>query len=190
MSGDKGMENKVIGEPKIKEKFYIFFNGKNSEIKIGENVEFHNSRLKLYNNSSIVIKDGGYIRGTLFAHDNSSISIGQRCRINGNLNISALEGTSVIIGDDCLISEAVVKSSDMHSIYDCGSNQRINFAKDVRIGDRVWIGDGVIILKGVKIGNDSIIGARSVVTKDVPSNVIVAGNPARIIKTNVYWFKK
>ncbi len=55
------------------------------------------------------------------------------------------------------------------------------------IGNHVWIGENALILKGVKIGDNSIVGAGSVVTKDVPNNSIVAGNPARIIKNNINW---
>lgn len=183
-------KNSIVGAPVNKDKYAVFFNGENSRVKIGRNVNFNNCRLKLFNDSEIEIGDGGYLTGTFFAHNKSKIVIGDRCRVNGKMNISAYEGANVKLGEDCLVSDVTIKASDMHAIYDLETNERINPAKDVVIGDRVWIGDGVIILKGVKIGHDSIIGARSVVTKNVPSNVIVAGNPAKIIKTNVYWFKK
>jgi len=81
-------------------------------------------------------------------------------------------GNKTLIGDQTLILD-----SNWHGID--GNNVE---SGAVEIGDHVWIGERVIILKGVTIGDDSIIGAGSVVTKDVSKNVIVAGNPAKYIR--------
>ena len=62
-------------------------------------------------------------------------------------------------------------------------NSGVEYALEIKVGSNVWFGGNVTVLSGVTIGDNSIIGAGSVVTKDVPSNVIVAGNPAKIIKT-------
>jgi hypothetical protein len=75
---------------------------------------------------------------------------------------------------------AYVTDCDWHGIYD--RTERDTQAYPVHIGNNVWVGDHATVLKGVSIGDNSIVAACSVVTKDVPPNVIVAGNPARIVK--------
>lgn len=76
-------------------------------------------------------------------------------------------------------------TSDGHPIYQ--NDKRINYEKDVIINNNVWIADNVTILKGVTINSDSVVGINSVVIKDIPSNCIVAGNPATVIKQNIVW---
>ena len=78
-----------------------------------------------------------------------------------------------------------LRTGDSHSIIDNDTKKRINYAQDIIVGNHVWIGKHSIILKGVTIGNNSIVGTRSLVTKSVPNNSIVAGIPAKILKDNV-----
>lgn len=107
------------------------------------------------------------------------IRIGAQVLITPGVRISASD--SIEIGDDCMIaSGAYITDSDWHGIYD--RIARNPETTPVRIGNNVWIGDGAIVLKGVTIGDNSIVGAGSVVARDVPANVVVAGNPARIVK--------
>ena len=79
-----------------------------------------------------------------------------------------------------LANGAYVTDSDWHTIYD--RMVRNETPAPVHIGNNVWLGDGSCVLKGVTIGDNSVIGARAVVTKDVPSGVVAAGNPCRGIK--------
>jgi len=98
-----------------------------------------------------------------------------------NLNLDRLNHRGIHIGKNTLIaSQATVMSHD-HVKRVNGMPMMI----DTFIGERCLIGIGAMIMPGVKIGNEVIIGAGSVVTKDVPSNCIVAGNPAKIIKTGI-----
>lgn len=102
--------------------------------------------------------------------------------INHNLNLSCFE--KITIGEGVVISENVtVRDSDDHEII--GSTKPMTMP--IVIGDHVWIGMNVTVLKGVKIGDGSIIAAGAVVTRDVPENCLVAGVPARIVKTDVQW---
>lgn len=88
------------------------------------------------------------------------------------------------IGEDVIFGPGVIlRDSDSHQIV--GTNS----TSPIIIGDHVWVGTRAIILKGVTIGNGAIIAAGTVVTKDVPNNCLVAGNPARIIKDNIVWEK-
>ena len=111
--------------------------------------------------------------------DNSYIEIGDNCFINNSANIIAEKKKIIIIGINFQVLD-----SDFHDL-----NPKNRFGgkniirKDVIINENVFIGNNVTILKGVNIGKNSVIGNNSVVTKDVQDNVIVAGNPAKVIKT-------
>lgn len=107
---------------------------------------------------------------------------------NGHAVVKLSEQTNVTIGKDCLFASGLyMTTTDWHSIIDIESGKRINPSKSISIGDHVWLAEDVKILKGAMIGHDSIIGAGSVVTGYIPSNVVAVGVPARIIKTGVTW---
>ena len=87
----------------------------------------------------------------------------------------------ISIGHSCMIAHgAYISDADWHDIYDRA--EPVGKTKPIIIEDNVWIGDSAIICKGVKIGRNSIIGAGSVVTKNVPQNCVYAGNPAVLVK--------
>jgi maltose O-acetyltransferase len=108
------------------------------------------------------------------------ISVGRRFFANFNLTI--LDEASVTIGDDCFIGPNVSIYTACHSTDPVERNTRMEWAEPVTIGDNVWIGGSVTILPGVTIGNNVTIGAGSVVTKDIPDNVVAVGNPCKVIK--------
>ena len=93
-----------------------------------------------------------------------------------------LDVVPVTIGDRTLVGPNVQFYPATHPIDSKTRGELWEFGKEIHVGSDVWIAGGSIICPGVKIGNRAIIGAGSVVTKDVPDDVIVAGNPARIIK--------
>ena len=84
----------------------------------------------------------------------------------------------ITIDDDAMIAANVQLISNNHDLYD----HAVLTCKPVHIGRNVWIGAGATILPGVTIGENSVVGAASVVTKDVPANVVVVGSPAKIVK--------
>lgn len=128
---------------------------------------------------------GGSLR---FEDDNCKIIIGDNTSV-GSAHISATEpDKSIIIGSDCLFSYNIeLRTGDSHSIIDLNTDKRINYAKDIVIGNHVWIGALSIILKGVQIGDNSIIGTNSLVTSIIPGNSLAVGVPARVVKENVGW---
>ncbi|MPM51285.1 2,3,4,5-tetrahydropyridine-2,6-dicarboxylate N-acetyltransferase [bioreactor metagenome] len=122
--------------------------------------------------------------------DNSKkLLIGKNCKLGDNVHIVANQ--KVIIGDNCLMASKIFISDTSHGDYSDNSNdsfphippdKRTLYTKPVSIGNNVWIGENVCILLGVSIGDGCIIGANSVVNRDVPDNCIVAGSPAKAIK--------
>jgi acetyltransferase-like isoleucine patch superfamily enzyme len=116
-------------------------------------------------------------RSWFHVHEGATIAIGARSFINSGVMIDA--ASSVMIGERCLIGDAVViQDSNYHEI-DEGAGVKV---APVSIGDNVWIARGAIILPGVAIGDHSVIGAGSVVTRNVPARVVAAGNPARVLR--------
>ena len=109
------------------------------------------------------------------------ISVGRRFFANFHLTI--LDEARVTIGDDCFIGPNVSIYTACHSTDPVERNSRREWAEPVTIGDNVWIGGSVTILPGVTIGNNVTIGAGSVVTKDIPDNVVAVGNPCRVVRS-------
>lgn len=107
------------------------------------------------------------------------IDMGNYCLICPAVRISS--GCSITVGDSCMFANgAFVTDADWHGIYD--RSLSVGKAQPVTLGNNVWIGDSAIVCKGVTIGDNSIIGAGSVVLRDIPANVIAAGNPAVVVK--------
>lgn len=103
-------------------------------------------------------------------------------RFFANFNFTVLDEARVTIGDDCFIGPNVSIYTACHSTDPVERNTRREWAEPVTIGDNVWIGGSVTILPGVTIGSNVTIGAGSVVTKDIPDNVVAVGNPCKVIK--------
>lgn len=99
-----------------------------------------------------------------------------------NFNFTVLDEAEVNIGDNAFIGPNVSIYTACHPLDAETRNTAVEWAEPVTIGNNVWIGGSATILPGVTIGDNVVVGAGSVVTKDIPSDVVVAGNPARIIK--------
>ena len=108
------------------------------------------------------------------------VSLGKRVYIN--INCTLLDGGLITIGDDCLIGPNVQILTINHAMSPKERQDKKNYAEDVSIADNVWIGAGAIILPGVSIATGAVIGAGSVVNKDVQTNCLYAGNPAKKIR--------
>ena len=124
------------------------------------------------------IDDSVEVLTPFFTDFGRNIKFGKNVFIN--INATILDRGGVEIGDNVLFAPNVSIITTNHPIDP--KERRSTQSFPIKIGNNVWIGTGVIILPNVTVGENSIIGAGAVVTKDVPANVVVVGNPARIIK--------
>ena len=170
----KALSNCAVIKPKLKILDKITTNNKKK------------SQIKIDSNTTV-------ISAKIFAFNKGKISIGKNSYIGINCQIDACK--EVKIGNYCMISNNVTIQD--HNSHPIKKNERrkqlLNLQKfptdvyesdidKILIGNDVWIGTDSMILKGVKIGNGSIVAAKAIVTKNVPPNCIVAGNPAKIVK--------
>ncbi len=126
------------------------------------------------------IGEGTEIRPPLYVDYGSHIRIGARCFVN--FGLVAMDAAAVTIGNDAQIGPHVQLLTPTHPIEPGPRRAKWEAAKPITIADNVWLGGGVIVLAGVTIGTNTVVGAGSVVTRDLPANVVAVGNPARIIR--------
>ena len=166
--------------------------GSNNAITVGEKSFISNSNVLIKgSNNKIVIGANGFINGlslTLEGNFNH-VFIGNNVFILDDTRMIVVDGSSLSLGNGCMLSDRIdIRTTDNHSIIDRTTGERINFEEDITIGDNVWIGTGVNVLKGTYLPTGTIIGARSVVTRRFEKeNCIIVGNPAKQIKENVSW---
>lgn len=170
--------------------FNVKFYGSHNSIEIEEGVRLRNCLIQVFsdNNQIRIGHDCCGQRLNIWISDGGNIDIGHNSWFTGSIHIACIEGKNVIIGDKCLFSDGItIRSGDSHSVLNL-SGDRINASKDICIGNHVWVGQDVKILKGSTIGNDCIIGTGSIITgKNFNSNCAIAGNPAKVIKEQVTW---
>jgi acetyltransferase-like isoleucine patch superfamily enzyme len=164
------------------------------------------------NNNRIIIGRGAILSKTriFMKGDFHTLEIGENCRCEGgsfhfedqgciiHLGKSVILATAhlavtepgrrILIGNDCIFGNGLeIRTGDSHSIVDIATGKRINFAKDVTIGNHVWVGAHAKLLKGTVIGDGSIVGTGSIVSGRIGSNRIVSGAPAITLMSNVTW---
>lgn len=151
----------------------------------------HRCRYKKYFNiSGYNIKSSNFFRGEWsFIYGEGKLEIGNGCYSGSRLGIYVADGYKCIIGDNTAISHNVRIYTSNRNPDDIIKNKCVISLKygDVIIGENCWIGANVFINQGVKIGNNVVIGANAVVTRNIPSNSIAVGAPAKVIK--IYEFE-
>lgn len=156
--------------------------------RVGEigQIKYDRCYVRLESKSKLEIKGHFTIfpGGRIIIGPNAKVELGNNSFISLNTKIICKD--YIKIGDNCAISwDCLIMDTDFHNII---QNNNLNKeTKPILIGDDVWIGSKVTILKGVSIGDGAVIASNSVVTKNVPPRCIVAGNPAKIIRENVQW---
>ena len=102
--------------------------------------------------------------------------------IYANSNLTVVDDGHVYVGDQVMFGPNVTIATAGHPVDPALRARGLQYNTDVHIGENVWIGAGVVIMPGVRIGKNSVIGGGSIVTKDVPENVVAVGNPCRVLR--------
>ena len=121
-----------------------------------------------------------YITAPFWCDYGFNIEVGENFYTNHNCVI--LDGAKVTFGDNVFIAPNCVFSTAGHPLDTQQRNQGLEYAYPITVGDNVWFGASVTVLPGVTIGSDTVIGAGSVVNKDIPSGVVAVGNPCRVMR--------
>ena len=124
--------------------------------------------------------EGAFINPPFYCDYGSHIEAGKN--FFANYNCTIIDVAKVTIGDNCQMAPNVAIYTAGHPLHPVSRNSMYEYGISVSIGDNVWIGGNTVILPGVHIGSNTVIGAGSVVTKDIPDWVVAAGNPCRVIK--------
>lgn len=153
----------------------------------------YEKRTKLLKEMFAEIGEGCYIEPPFHANWG-----GRHCHfgknVYANFNLTCVDDTHIYVGDYTMFGPNVTLATPGHPILPELREKAYQFNMPIHIGKNCWLGAGVIVLPGVTIGDNSVIGAGSVVTKDVPANVVAVGNPCRVIREigehdREYYFK-
>lgn len=169
----------------------IDIDGNNNTVIIDKNCQLNNLKIHIRGNENhLVLNQSVKFNGLLWLTGNKGkIDIGAGTTTEENVTLQISEDNlSIQVGVDCMFSSNIhVWTQDWHHIYDLDGNL-INESKSVIIKNHVWIGYDSKILKGVTIGSNNIIGTGAIVTKSYEEeNVVIVGNPARIVKKGIIW---
>lgn len=170
---DGGLYNDAWGNqieffPDIEDSVTISFLGGHNLIQLGKGVSVGKLDIQCGRNSLCSIGDGTEIEEAKMIITDGKIEIGQ----------------------DCLLSTSVIlRNHDKHHIFDKVTGKRLNYAGNMKIGNHVWLCHGVTLLGSAAIGDNSIVGTMAVTSSSFPKEVIIAGNPAKVIREQVCWSK-
>lgn len=170
----------------------IYNRGNNNSIISGHHVVLENCHFSFQgDNHKMVFGDNIHLKNVSFYFEKrgSEINIGKGTWIGPNCSLSAMDNTRILVGEGTLFARnCVVRTSDSHIIKD-EQGHIINTPTDIVIGNKVWLGENVFVLKGSVIPDGCIVGARSVVTSSLKSDErsIIVGQPAKVIKKNISW---
>lgn len=187
---DKGSGN-IIKVPQEFEtcNFYLRIDGNNNHVEFAVPISTNpHAQIEIHlmgNGNSIVVGSIYAYELKVHAIDELSLRIGDGTNMNGAY-IATNEASSVSIGEKCLLARDVrIYPTDFHKIFSNGS--RINGPRPIVIGDNVWLGESVKILKGATIQSGSVIGLGSIVSGNVPSRVVAVGTPVRVVHEDIDW---
>jgi len=184
--------NRILYDGRLDEKVKLAFSGSNNTLVVEQGarlgsltVDFNcdNGRLSIGRSEGVPAFSAAIRVG-----QDAQVVIGHDVSTTTTVAMSAVEGARLRVGDDVMIASGVqVRCDDGHPIFDVRTGRRVNPARDIVIGDHVWIGLGAMLLGGASLGSGSVVGAGSVVTGRFPNNCVVAGVPARLVRRDVAW---
>ena len=127
------------------------------------------------------IGEGSYIEPPLHANfGGKHVHFGKN--VYANYNLTMVDDSHIYVGDNTMIGPNVTIATAGHPIDPALRDVQAQFNMEVHIGRNVWLGGGCVLLPGVSVGDNTVIGAGSIVTKDIPANVVAYGNPCRVIR--------
>lgn len=167
----------------------VQFLGENCTVNIADEANIKNLKIDFYGHgSSVTIGKKCSFSGHMRIGHNSHIIIGEHVTSTSPVFMRCVEGTKIKIGDDCMFATGnQIRTDDAHPIYSVKDGKRLNYSKDITIGNHVWIAYNAVIFGGSNIGDGSIVGFNSLVNKSFPNNCTIAGSPAKIIKRDIFW---
>lgn len=177
----------ILNDESYLDNVEITIKGKNNRVIIGKNTKII-GKLEVKSNGSLIeIGDCSNIDSeiVIFSGDNNIVSIGKNVKIYQGKLSSSYDNNFIKIGDECLISNSIIRNNDAHKIYK--NEILINKGKGIIIKDRVWLAANTVVLKGVTINSGNVIGIGSIVTKDIinENSIIVKGD--RVVEENIWW---
>jgi len=187
----RGKLRKEIGIARLR-RCRIVSSGTGNRLVINDLSRLHHCEMYISgSNNTIVIGERCYFNHVVFCieGDGNTIEIGNHTGLYGRAELAAIEGTTISIGDNCMFSSDVyLRTGDSHSVLRKGTRERINPSKSIHIGNHVWIGTKVTVLKGTRVPQDCIVGAGSLLTHAFEHpNCVLAGVPAKEVKQDVDW---
>lgn len=189
---EEGRGNVVNTEGASVERCSFYFYGHNNKVIIKPGASVKDCEIRMYGHGhTLLIDENAILTQSLFwfeDHD-CQISIGSHTTMQRYGHIAVTEpGRKIEIGSRCMFSFNVdIRNGDSHSILDIESGQRVNWAKNIKIGSHVWLGAYTQVLGGSEIGQNAIVGIRSLVNGSIPENSIAVGIPARVAKRGFTW---
>jgi acetyltransferase-like isoleucine patch superfamily enzyme len=191
---DQGQDNQVEIAPDTMERSSgtILFKGSGNSVRIAHNNVILDCHMELGSGNTVNFgPDGSSLNLFVWGEAEARFVVGARVNFNARDRLLAHEAGCITIGHGCLFASDIdVTVSDMHSIFDAATGERLNPAKDVTIGDDVWVADRCTVMKGAEIGAGSVVGAASVVTGSIPAQSLAAGVPARVIREGIRWTRE
>lgn len=185
----KGKDNHIVRKSRLGRNFRIRVYGDNNSITIGSGCTLTNTSILMTGNGSrIVVEDDVRFLGPckIILGGGSTLIVRRNAGVRGvefNLN-----GAKIEVGELCMFSYGIVlRNHDSHRVINPATREVMNAPRDIVLGKHVWVAQNATILKGCRIGDDSIIGFGSIVTKGCASGSILAGNPAKVVKENINW---
>jgi len=168
----------------------VVFKGEGHSVEVGEGCVFNNFQIFFYGKrSKVIIGQNCSLSGVIHLKgDNCVLTLGDLVKTNAPIFVNLGElGDTLTIGNSCLFANPKFRTSDSHKIYCKNTNERINPSGNIIIEDNVWIAEDVLVMGGVVIQQGSVIGAKSLVNRNIPHNCIAAGVPAKVIKKDIFW---
>lgn len=186
----KGKSRVIIGASLL-ERVRIYVEGEDNLIEIGNLTRMKNTEIFVRGSHNVIRigENNGFEGSSLWMEDDSNvIGIGEHNRFFKDSHLAALEGTVITVGSDGLFAPDVqIRTSDSHSILDM-EGTRINRAKNIFVGDHVWLAAGTVLLKGAVVPDGCIVGIHSMVNKPLDEkNCLYVGSPVHKAKRSVTW---